>query len=234
MKDMDPGVGLRGSHHLLVILWVSYLTSLSLLPHLWLGDNHVIHLIGLLWWLRCDNPCQTFNRLPACNAEDLRLIPGLGRSPGEGNSYPLRYSGLENTVTKSWTRLSDFHFLTHNKLSLIVSHYNCHCLTCVFPIINLRGQMKPGYLRTSYCQWSGALFRWFQRFLSGLKFCQSKNCLVCFLEGNWQETLYLATTWPSLYSLKPSLVGPCKCYMPEKDPLFSAVFSLDSLEAGLL
>ena len=28
----------------------------------------------------------------ACNAEDLGLIPGLRRSPGEGNSYPLQYS----------------------------------------------------------------------------------------------------------------------------------------------
>ena len=48
----------------------------------------------------------------ACNAGALGLIPGLGRSPGEGNSYPLQYSGLENSmdytvheVTKSWTRL---------------------------------------------------------------------------------------------------------------------------------
>ena len=51
------------------------------------------------------------------NAGDLGSIPGLGRSPGEGNSYPLQYSGLKNSmgcivhgVAKSWTRLSDFHF----------------------------------------------------------------------------------------------------------------------------
>ena len=31
-----------------------------------------------------------------CNEEDLGLIPGLGRSPGEGKGYPLQYSGLEN------------------------------------------------------------------------------------------------------------------------------------------
>ena len=43
-------------------------------------------------------------------------ISGLGRSPGEGNGYPLQYSGLENFmncivhgVTKSWTRKSSFH-----------------------------------------------------------------------------------------------------------------------------
>ena len=51
----------------------------------------------------------------ACNEEDLGLIPGLGRSPGEGNGYPFQYSGLENfidrgawqatvhAVTNSWT-----------------------------------------------------------------------------------------------------------------------------------
>ena len=52
-----------------------------------------------------------------CNVGDLGLIPGLGRSPGDGNSYPLWYSGLENSIDcgpwgcrESWTRLSDFHF----------------------------------------------------------------------------------------------------------------------------
>ena len=33
----------------------------------------------------------------ACNA-DLGSIPGLGRSPGEGTSYPLQFSGLENSI----------------------------------------------------------------------------------------------------------------------------------------
>ena len=34
----------------------------------------------------------------ACNAGDLGSIPGLGRSPGEGKSNPLQYSGLENSM----------------------------------------------------------------------------------------------------------------------------------------
>ena len=54
----------------------------------------------------------------ACNEEDLGLIPGLGRSPGEGNGHLLQYSCLENSmdrgawwaivhgVTKSGTRLT--------------------------------------------------------------------------------------------------------------------------------
>ena len=58
----------------------------------------------------------------ACNAGDLGSIPGLGRSPGEGNGNPLQYSCLENPmdrevrwatvygVAKSRTQLSDFTF----------------------------------------------------------------------------------------------------------------------------
>ena len=58
----------------------------------------------------------------ACNVGDLGLIPGSGRSPGEGNGNSLQYSCLENLmdggvwwatvhgVTKSWTLLSDFTF----------------------------------------------------------------------------------------------------------------------------
>ena len=58
----------------------------------------------------------------ACNAGDLGSIPGLGRSPGEGNGKPLQYSCLENPMdrgawwavlhrgAKSQTQLSDFTF----------------------------------------------------------------------------------------------------------------------------
>ena len=62
-------------------------------------------------------PGGSAGKEPACSAGDLGSIPGLGRSPGEGKGYPLQYSGLENSmnsivhgVTKSRTRLSDFHF----------------------------------------------------------------------------------------------------------------------------
>uniref|UniRef100_A0A4W2HSZ8 Family with sequence similarity 50 member A n=1 Tax=Bos indicus x Bos taurus TaxID=30522 RepID=A0A4W2HSZ8_BOBOX len=61
----------------------------------------------------------------SCNAGDLGLIPGPGRSPGEGKRYPLQYSGLDNSmdnivhgVAKNWTRLSDFDF-THFTVGLV-------------------------------------------------------------------------------------------------------------------
>ena len=56
----------------------------------------------------------------ACHVGELDSIPGLGRSPGEGNDNPFQYSCLENPmdrgawwailhgVAKSQTRLSDF------------------------------------------------------------------------------------------------------------------------------
>ena len=37
----------------------------------------------------------------ACNAGDLGLIPGLGRSPGGGHGNPLQYSSLENSHGQS-------------------------------------------------------------------------------------------------------------------------------------
>ena len=36
----------------------------------------------------------------ACNAGDLGSIPGLGRSPGEGNGNPLQYSCLQNPMDR--------------------------------------------------------------------------------------------------------------------------------------
>ena len=36
----------------------------------------------------------------ACNAEGLGSIPGLGRSPREGNGNPLKYSCLENSMAR--------------------------------------------------------------------------------------------------------------------------------------
>ena len=53
-------------------------------------------------------PCGSAGKESACIVGDLGSIPGVGRSPGEGNGYSLQYSGLENFkgVAKSQTRLS--------------------------------------------------------------------------------------------------------------------------------
>ena len=41
----------------------------------------------------------------ACNVGDLGSFPGLGSSPGEGNGYPLQYSGLENPMERRLTEI---------------------------------------------------------------------------------------------------------------------------------
>ena len=42
--------------------------------------------------------CPTVGEESACKVGDLGSVPGLGRSSGEGNGYPLQYSGLENSM----------------------------------------------------------------------------------------------------------------------------------------
>ena len=67
---------------------------------------------SILWGF----PDNSAGKESACNAGDMGSIPGVGRSRGEGQGYPLQYSGLENSmdcivhgVTRSQTRLSGFH-----------------------------------------------------------------------------------------------------------------------------
>ena len=45
-------------------------------------------------------PCSSGGKKSACSAVDLGSIPGLGRSPGEGNGNPLQYPGLENLMDR--------------------------------------------------------------------------------------------------------------------------------------
>ena len=79
-------------------------------------------------------PCSSFNKESACSAEDLSSIPGLGRSPGEGNGNPLQYPCLENLmnrgawqaavrgVAKSRARLSIYHLL----IRFTLRFFSCH------------------------------------------------------------------------------------------------------------
>ena len=76
-------------------------------------------------------PCGSAGKESACNAGDLGSIPALGKSPGEGKSYTRQYSGLGNSmdcivhgVTKSWTRLSDFHFTFYTYITQVTDTQN--------------------------------------------------------------------------------------------------------------
>ena len=91
-----------------------------------------IHILLLFFssWLKNWRPGGSDTKESSCSAGDLGSISRLGRSPGEGNGSPPQYSGLENpmnrgawwatvlAVTKSWTRLSDFHYYYCSRLGI--------------------------------------------------------------------------------------------------------------------
>ena len=71
----------------------------------------------------------SYGKESACNVRDWDSIPGLGRSPGEGNTCPLQCSGLENSMDRgAWqpivhgvtkTQLNNFHFTSHRQMKQI-------------------------------------------------------------------------------------------------------------------
>ena len=80
------------------------------------------HIVTLAWGFP---GVSVVENLPACSAEDVSSIPGLGRSPGEGNRNGVQYSCLGNSWTeesgrlqstglqKSWAGLATKHTHTH-------------------------------------------------------------------------------------------------------------------------
>src|SRR5574341_1343706 len=64
------------------------LSAASFINHFWLANCPV----GF--------PGGSDGKESACNAGDPGSIPGSGRSPGEGNGYPLQYSYLENCMDR--------------------------------------------------------------------------------------------------------------------------------------
>ena len=134
-------------------------------------------------------PCGSAGKESACNAGDLGLIPGLGRSPGEGKSYPLHYSGLENSmdyighgVAESQTWLSDFGKEEHKQL--LFSH-----VTEVRPIHSNAWEKKPFNLASF----------WFHCSLAGDLGQATKNpsTTAC-----WQEYSFLFLTHSAAWRIR--------------------------------
>ena len=71
-------------------------------------ETPFISWVGKIHWRRDRLPTPVSLSFPggsdskesACNAGKLGLIPGLDRSPGEGNGYALQYTGLENSMDR--------------------------------------------------------------------------------------------------------------------------------------
>ena len=122
-----PGLGRppgEGISYPLQYSWTSLVAQIIKNPPA-MQETRFSFWVGKIPWRRdklptpvfLDFPCGLTGKESACNAGDLDSIPGSGRSRGEGKGYPLQYSDLENSmdciiqwVTKSRTRLSDFHY----------------------------------------------------------------------------------------------------------------------------
>ena len=109
---------------------------------------------------------QTVKNPPAMGETELgRSIPGLGRSPGEGSSYPLQYPGLENLYSPwghmtAWLQPLSL-FRTFLGLALSMMYVNwvtlcsvlcwvaqsspslCNCMDCSPPVPSVQGD-SPG------------------------------------------------------------------------------------------
>ena len=156
-------------------------------------------------------PCGSAGKKSACNAGDLGLIPGLGRSPGEGKGYPLQYSGLENSmdcivpmVTKSWTQLSDFHFhflLQHHSTKASLLQHS------PFFIV----QLSHPYMTTGKII---ALTRWiFVGKIISLLFNMLSSLVIAFLPRS-KHLLILCLQSPSAVILEPKKKMPLFALFP--------------------
>ena len=80
----------------------------------------------------------------ACNAGDWGSIPGLGRTPSEGNGYPLQYSCLENSMGRGcwWATVDGLQRVGHNW------HFHCSSLPVQFRISD------PGQSLSLFHSWA--------------------------------------------------------------------------------
>ena len=126
---------LNTCHPLLNFLWNWLYGKLTLVCYQDRNQQHFIIIAFLIFFFPHPSvssgiPGSWAGKESTCNAGDLHSIPKLGRSPGEGNGYPLHYSGLENSmdcivhgVAKSLTWLSDFQFTLVSSLSYYNSKF---------------------------------------------------------------------------------------------------------------
>ena len=109
-----PGSSIHGIFQARILEWVA--VSFSRGTSQPRDRTRVFHIVGIrftIWATRevhlyheVGFPGSSNGKESACSAGDLGLIPGLGRSPGEGNGNPLQYSCLENPMDRGAWRVT--------------------------------------------------------------------------------------------------------------------------------
>ena len=113
LPPIPPSIRVLSNESALRMRWPKYWSfSFSIIP-----SKSILEFFYLLNTMSF--PDGSDGKESACNAGDLGLIPGSGRSPGDGNGNPLQFSCLEKPmdrgvwraiilgVAKSWTWLSN-------------------------------------------------------------------------------------------------------------------------------
>ena len=96
MDCCPPGSSVHGIFQARVLEWGAHNTT---------SQNKTLRVGGRFDEIRFHRilkgfPCGSISKESTCSAGDLGSIPGLGRSPGEGNGNPLQYSCLKNPVNR--------------------------------------------------------------------------------------------------------------------------------------
>ena len=106
---------------------------------------------NLVRGMQCEElPCGSNGKESACNVGDLDLIPGFGRSPGEGNGNPLQYSCLDNSMNRGAWRPWDLKELdTTEQLTYIYAVWGCYC-PWIWDTIHLT-MTRDTYLTATIC-----------------------------------------------------------------------------------
>ena len=93
-----------------ILIWFHYFCGLIyhlMIPYLEEKLSHYVKVYPKHKWKKVmtfgDSSGGSEVKASACNVRDQGLIPGSGRSPGEGNGNPLQYSCLENPMDgRAW------------------------------------------------------------------------------------------------------------------------------------
>ena len=119
----------------------------------WLSD-----WTELNWKLTLGFPGSSDGKEYARNVQDLGSIPGLERSPGEGNDYPLQYSCLENSmdrgawrtivhgVSKSQTQPSNFYFFKVDFVEYYLEPIHLDSVSSIHSLSSLFSCLYRSYL----------------------------------------------------------------------------------------
>ena len=105
MSSSDKPIFISNPENLIIIMKYVNFINLNICINFWKSESNKLYflLIDLYYWALksiLDFPGGSDGKASVYNVGDLGSIPGLGRSPGEGNGNPLQDYCLENPMDR--------------------------------------------------------------------------------------------------------------------------------------